>query len=118
MERTGARPVDPKKHFGTFSGGNQQKLVMGKWLHRSPRVLILHEPTQGVDVGARRDLLLLVGDAVASGTAVLVCSNDFEQLAEICQRVLVLSEGRTVAELSGPEVTAPAVAAAAQLLAT
>ena len=115
MRRTGVRPMEPARHFGLFSGGNQQKLVIGKWLQRDPKILLLHEPTQGVDVGARRELLHLISAVAAAGNAVLVCSNDFEQLAEICQRIVIVYEGRAVAQLTDDEVTESAIARAAQL---
>jgi ribose transport system ATP-binding protein len=114
MARTQVRPLEPEKLFGSFSGGNQQKIVVGKWLQRAPRVLLLHEPTQGVDVGARRDLLQLVSETAQSGSAVLVSSNDFDQLAEICQRVIVLYDGRVVDELVGDLVSEGDIAKSAQ----
>ena len=114
MTRTQVRPMETEKAFGSFSGGNQQKIVVGKWLQREPKVLLLHEPTQGVDVGARRDLLQLVNDTAQSGSAVLICTNDFDQLAEICQRVLVLYDGKVIDELTGDRVSEGNIARSAQ----
>lgn len=85
-----------------LSGGNQQKLQIGKWLVASPAVLVLHEPTQAVDVGARRDILRVVREAAAGGAAVLVVSIDAEDLATVCDRVLVLEDGTVARELAGP----------------
>ena len=85
-----------------LSGGNQQKLQIGKWLVASPSVLVLHEPTQAVDVGARRDILRVVREAAAGGAAVLVVSIDAEDLASVCDRVLVLEGGTVARELAGP----------------
>jgi ribose transport system ATP-binding protein len=85
-----------------LSGGNQQKLQIGKWLVASPAVLVLHEPTQAVDVGARRDILRVMRQAAAGGTAVLVVSIDAEDLATVCDRVLVLEGGTIARELTGP----------------
>jgi len=85
-----------------LSGGNQQKLQIGKWLVASPAVLVLHEPTQAVDVGARRDILRVVRQAAAGGAAVLVVSIDAEDLATVCDRVLVLEGGTVARELAGP----------------
>lgn len=85
-----------------LSGGNQQKLQIGKWLVASPAVLVLHEPTQAVDVGARRDILRVVRQAAAGGAAVLVVSIDAEDLATVCDRVLVLEDGTVARELAGP----------------
>jgi ribose transport system ATP-binding protein len=85
-----------------LSGGNQQKLQIGKWLVASPAVLVLHEPTQAVDVGARRDILRVVRQAAAGGAAVLVVSIDAEDLATVCDRLLVLEDGTVARELTGP----------------
>lgn len=85
-----------------LSGGNQQKLLIGKWLVASPTVLVLHEPTQAVDVGARRDILHVVREAAAAGAAVIVVSIDAEDLATVCDRVLVLDGGTVARELTAP----------------
>ncbi|HEY0932552.1 MAG TPA: sugar ABC transporter ATP-binding protein [Trebonia sp.] len=85
-----------------LSGGNQQKLQIGKWLVASPAVLVLHEPTQAVDVGARRDILRVVRQAAAGGAAVIVVSIDAEDLAAVCDRVLVLENGTAARELTAP----------------
>lgn len=98
----------------TFSGGNQQKALLAKWLIARPRLLLLHEPTQGVDVGARRDIYRFVKSAATLGqTAVLWVTTDFGELAEVCDRVIVLSEGRPVATLTGEELSDDAITAAA-----
>jgi ribose transport system ATP-binding protein len=105
MDRYDIRPREPDLPYGSFSGGNQQKALMAKWLQGKPRVLLLHEPTQGVDIGARLTIFNLVRDAAADGAAVICASSDYEQLAMICDRVLVFGQGRVVRELTGPEVT-------------
>lgn len=98
----------------TFSGGNQQKALLAKWLIARPRLLLLHEPTQGVDVGARRDIYRFVKSAAAlNQTAVLWVTTDFGELAEVCDRVIVLSQGRPVATLAGEELSDDAITAAA-----
>lgn len=89
----------------SLSGGNQQKVVLGKWLQTAPRVLLLDEPTQGVDVGAKAEIHRIVDEAASRGVAVLVCSSDEAELERLCDRVLVLREGRVAAELSGSEIT-------------
>ena len=92
--RSGRRGRTPSS--STFSGGNQQKALLAKWLIAGPRLLLLHEPTQGVDVGARRDIYRFVKSAATlNQTAVLWVTTDFGELAEVCDRVIVLSEGRT-----------------------
>jgi ribose transport system ATP-binding protein len=73
----------------TLSGGNQQKVLLAKWMGASPRVLVLHEPTQAVDVGARRDILLAVTRAAARGIAVVLVSGEPADLVAVCDRVLV-----------------------------
>lgn len=105
MDTYDIRPRQPDLGYSTFSGGNQQKALMAKWLEPGPRVLLLHEPTQGVDVGARLMILELVRDAAAKGAAVICASNDYEQLAMICDRVAVLAQGRVVRELTGDEIS-------------
>jgi ribose transport system ATP-binding protein len=99
------RPRDPKGIFGTLSGGNQQKAILAKWLSTNPRVLLLHEPTQGVDVGARRQILSELENVAEAGHGVIVSSIEYEELATLCDRVLVMREGRLASELKGPYVT-------------
>lgn len=89
----------------TLSGGNQQKVMVGRWLRRRPAVLALDEPTQGVDIGARQTIYRALRDAASNGRGVLISSSDGDELAAICHRVLVLARGRVVAELSGDELT-------------
>jgi ribose transport system ATP-binding protein len=98
-------PPEPARQLRTFSGGNQQKLLLAKWLTSGPRVLLLHEPTQGVDVGAKQQIFRHIRAAAAEGAAVLVASTEYEDLAGICDRVVVLRDGRQVAELEGPALT-------------
>ncbi len=78
---------------------------MAKWLDRRPQLLLLHEPTQGVDVGARQQIFSVIRDAAAKGTSVICASSDYEQLAAICDRVLVFARGRIVEQLVGDAVT-------------
>lgn len=97
----------------SLSGGNQQKVVLARWLRRDPRVLLLDEPTQGVDVAARAEIYELVHRAVAAGAAAMVASSDFEELARVCDRVLVLRRGAVAAELSGAGLDAERIARSA-----
>jgi ribose transport system ATP-binding protein len=101
MGRLDVRPPDPAQPAGRLSGGNQQKVLLAKWLATGPRVLVLHEPTQAVDVGARQVITTAVRRAAAHGCAVLVAGTDETELAMLCDRVLVFRDGRPVAELSG-----------------
>jgi ribose transport system ATP-binding protein/rhamnose transport system ATP-binding protein len=94
---------------GLLSGGNQQKVVIGRWLLRAPRILILDEPTRGVDIGARADIHRLIRDLAARGMAVIVVSSEPDELPDLCDRVLVIAEGRVVRELTGANITRKAV---------
>jgi ribose transport system ATP-binding protein len=101
LRELGVRPADTRMAVGHLSGGNQQKVLLGKWLCSHPKLLLLHEPTQGVDVGARRDLERAIGRAAEAGAAVLLASLDASELASMCDRVLVMREGRLSDELAG-----------------
>lgn len=98
------RPADPRMLVSQLSGGNQQKVLLGKWLCGETRLLLLHEPTQGVDVGARRDIEEAVARAADDGAAVLLAGMDAGELATLCDRVIVIRDGRAHAELTG-EIT-------------
>ncbi|HRQ72982.1 MAG TPA: sugar ABC transporter ATP-binding protein [Phycisphaerales bacterium] len=98
-----------EKPAGELSGGNQQKVVLARWLAAEPRVLLLDEPTRGIDVGAKAEIERLVGDLCARGVAVLFISSEVEEVARVCDRVLVLRDGRVAGELSGEGVTVAAV---------
>jgi ribose transport system ATP-binding protein len=109
-ERFAVAPNDPALPLGALSGGNQQKVVMAKWLQRDPRVLLLDQPTQGVDVQARRQLFDAIGGAAGRDVAVLCASADYEELAALCDRLLVVARGRVVRTLEGAEVTKEQIA--------
>ncbi len=111
--RVGLRPNDQSLAIEALSGGNQQKVVVGRWLATGRKLLIAEDPTAGVDVGAKADIYRLIAEAVEAGLAVIVVSTDFEEIAHICHRALVFSRGRIVRELSGADLTTPAVIAAA-----
>jgi ribose transport system ATP-binding protein len=105
METLDVRPRDEERPILQFSGGNQQKVVLGRLLRTNPAVLVLDEPTQGVDVGAKAAIHGLIDDVARSGAAVLVCSSDVEELIQVATRVLVLRRGIVAAELSGSSLT-------------
>jgi ABC-type sugar transport system ATPase subunit len=86
---------------GSLSGGNQQKVVFAKWLDAQPSVFLLDDPTRGVDVGAKAEMHALIRSTAAAGAPVLICSTDIDELAALCDRVVVLHQGRVSAELSG-----------------
>ena len=100
------RPGRTEIGITSLSGGNQQKVIIARWLRVAPRVLVLDEPTQGVDVGSKADIHRLVDTAVDAGAAVIVCSTDPEELARLSTRVIVLHRGAIVATLEGDQVTA------------
>ncbi len=110
LTRLGVRPADPSLNFEALSGGNQQKVLLAKWLQLEPRLLILHEPTQGVDVGAREQIFTIIRAFAARGGSALCLSGDHEQLAILCSRVLIFRRGRVARELVGPEVTKELIA--------
>jgi ABC-type sugar transport system ATPase subunit len=93
----------------TLSGGNQQKVVLGKWLEQPPKVLLLDEPTQGVDVGAREEIHRILEELAAKGVAILLASSDLIEVLRLAHRVLVLREGRLVGEIDGAAATQEAI---------
>lgn len=94
---------------GRLSGGNQQKVVIGRWLLRAPKVLILDEPTRGVDIGARGEIHRLVRELAARGMAVIVISSEPDELPDLCDRVLIMVEGQIVSTLEGNAITRNAI---------
>jgi ribose transport system ATP-binding protein len=102
--RFGVLPNDPERVLAELSGGNQQKVAVAKWLRTKPRVLILDEPTQGVDVGGKAEILDLLRAAAREGLGVVLCSSDMEDLELVCDRVLVVREGRIASELTGSAI--------------
>jgi ribose transport system ATP-binding protein len=109
----GLRPNDPDMPVEALSGGNQQKVVVGRWLATGRKLLVAEDPTAGVDVGARADIYRLIARALDAGLAVVVVSTDFEEIAHICHRALVFSRGKIVSELTGDSLTTQAVITAA-----
>jgi ribose transport system ATP-binding protein len=98
-------PDDPDRSVRLLSGGNQQKVVLARWLLHECRVLLLDEPTRGVDIATKAEIYRIIAELAAAGLGVLVVSSELEELAHICTRVLVMREGEIVAELAGDEAT-------------
>ncbi len=98
-------PADPDKVFGELSGGNQQKALIAKWFEAKPSVLLLHEPTQGVDIGARKQIFARIRDFAQAGGAVLISSVEYEDLAHLCDRVIVFRNGAVVSEIGKSNLT-------------
>ena len=110
MERVRVHPSgSAEQRFDLFSGGNQQKIVLAKWLRLAPRVLLLDEPTQGVDAGAQSEIYQLLVAAARAGAAVVVSSSDTKEHATVCDRVLVLRDHRIVDEFAGSRLTETAL---------
>ena len=95
------RPPASEIPLGSLSGGNQQKALLAKWLRLEPEVLLLHDPTQGIDVGAKKEIFVQIENAAARGAGVLISSTEYEDLAHLCHRVLVFRDGEVSAELEG-----------------
>ncbi len=108
VERYRVKAASDLAAMSTLSGGNQQKVIVGRWLADRPSILLLDEPTQGVDVGARADIYEFVRQAVNEGTSVIVVTSDFEELARVSDRVIAIADGRVVGELRPPNITAHA----------
>ena len=104
MKTVSLVPADPRLTVAQLSGGNQQKVVMGKWLSLSPRVLLLNDPTKGVDVGTRQNIYGIIHDLTKRGTSVVLYASDTEELVDNCDRVLIVFEGRIVKEMKGDDI--------------
>ena len=109
ITRFDVRPHDAEALVSALSGGNQQKVILAKWFAHRPSVIILDEPVQGVDVGAKAQVFAQLRQAASSGAAVMVVDSDFDNLVELCDRVLVLRHGAVAAEMAGDAVTAAAI---------
>lgn len=100
------RPPDPDRPIKFLSGGNQQKAILARWLATEPRLLILDEPTRGIDIGAHAEILKMIEQLCADGMSLIVISSELEELTAVAHRVIVLSDRRHVAELKGEAITA------------
>ena len=109
------RPDDPSVPIETLSGGNQQKVVMARWMQAGADILILEDPTAGVDVGSKADIYVLIAKALADGLAVLLISTDFEEVAGISHRAMVFRDGQIAVELKGAQLTVEQLLNAASL---
>ena len=106
------RPNDPGLKLSALSGGNAQKVLIARWMNRSPALLLLDEPTQGVDVGTRQQIFAALRAAAAEGMSVICASSEAEQLALICDRVLVFGKGRIIREITGDDLSKEVISAA------
>jgi len=102
-----------RQPIGELSGGNQQKTILARWLLTDPSILILDEPTRGIDIGVKAEFYDMIGELAASGRAILLISSELPELLALCDRVLVMSEGRLTANLSRAEATQESIMHAA-----
>lgn len=105
LSRYSVRPPEGERAIATLSGGNQQKVILARWLEAGVRLLILEEPTIGVDVGSKAEIYALMKGSLERGMGALLVSSDFEEVARVCHRALVFSRGQVVAEISRNELT-------------
>jgi len=94
---------------GNLSGGNQQKVVVGKWLNADPEILIMDEPTRGIDVGAKHEIYEMINDLAAQGKAIIMISSELPEVLGMCDRVLVMKDDRITGELTGEDINAVTV---------
>ena len=105
----GVRTPDIDTIVGTLSGGNQQKILLGRWLNACPRIFILDEPTRGVDIGAKVEIYKLLDRLAAGGVAIIIISSELPEILGMSDRILVMSEGAIVSELTRDQVTREAI---------
>ena len=111
--RVGLRPNNPTLPIELLSGGNQQKVVVGRWLHLAAKIYIFEDPTAGVDVGAKAEIYRLFDVALQGGAAIVIVSTDFEEVAQVCHRAVIFDRGRVVAELAADDLSVENLLAAA-----
>jgi rhamnose transport system ATP-binding protein len=102
-----------RQPIGELSGGNQQKAILARWLLTDPSVLILDEPTRGIDIGVKAEFYEMIGELAAGGRAILLISSELPELLALCDRVLVMSEGRLTANIARADATQEAIMSAA-----
>ena len=111
--RLDLRAASLSQEVGTLSGGNQQKVVIGKWLATEPRVIILDEPTKGIDVGSKAAVHAFMRELTAQGVAIVMVSSELPEILGMCDRVVVMRQGRIVSRFDRPGLTAEKLVAAA-----
>jgi ribose transport system ATP-binding protein len=105
IEKLNIKPPLPERDMKDFSGGNQQKVVIAKWLDNAPELLILDEPTRGVDVGAKQEIYAIIKELADSGVSIMVVSSEMEEILGLCDRIIVMHEGRMRGEFGREEAT-------------
>lgn len=105
MKELNLKPLDVDRTIGTLSGGNQQKVIIGRWLASGTEIFLFDEPTRGIDVGAKSEIYAVIEDLARQGKALLVISSEMPEILRVSDRVLVMRDGSVVAELSGSDIT-------------
>jgi ribose transport system ATP-binding protein len=105
IDRLGIRCSSPRQLVSNLSGGNQQKVALAKWLLSGAKILVLDEPTRGVDVGARQEIYRIIKELAAEGVAIVIVSSDLPEILTICERVIVMHEGKITGELKSSELS-------------
>ena len=113
VKKLSIRLASVRQPIGELSGGNQQKAILARWLLTNPGVLILDEPTRGIDIGVKAEFYDMIGELAASGRAILLISSELPELLALCDRVLVMSEGRLTADIPRAAATQEAIMSAA-----
>ena len=103
--KLGVKTPSVEQNVGNLSGGNQQKVLVGKWIFAQPDVLMMDEPTRGVDVGAKYEIYQIINDLVSQGKAVMMISSELPELLGMCDRIYVMNEGRLIAELKAEDAS-------------
>ena len=111
-EKLKTKTLSVKQAVGNLSGGNQQKVLLAKWMFADPDVLILDEPTRGIDVGAKYEIYCIMNDLVAQGKSVVMISSEMPELLGMCDRIYVMNEGNMVGEFTAQEATQEKIMAA------
>ena len=104
-EEMGTKTPSIEQRIGNLSGGNQQKALLGKWLFTEPDILIMDEPTRGIDVGAKYEIYCLINEMVSQGKSVVMISSELPELLGMCDRIYVMNEGRLLAEVNAADAT-------------
>lgn len=105
MSELNLRPLNIEKTIGTLSGGNQQKVIIGRWVAADAKVFLFDEPTRGIDIGAKSEIYNLIEKLAKAGKAIVVVSSEMTEIIRISDRVLVMREGKITKELSGEAIT-------------
>ena len=108
-EKFSIKITSPKQIAGDLSGGNQQKVVLSKWLALNPKVIILDEPTRGIDVGSKSEIYEIIDELAANGAAIIIVSSELPEIINMCNRCYVLCEGRVTGELAEEDFSQEAI---------